>query len=221
VLHKSRGQKYLPLVPLLDQTTLLGAFVTIASTIFVAELTDKDALLLLALSTKIKARTAFAAGSTAFGISTAIIVSIGYVLTSLFPVFWIKLVGGAVMIGYAAYEYFKGTREEIEEDERKIERTSKNKAWLKFFFGIVLMLIVLDLAGDATEVLTIVFVARFQDVFLVFFSAWIALIAASAVETALGNRLGKLFSFEKIRIFSLLVFVVIGSIVIITTVFFP
>lgn len=208
---------------LIGASDLLGAFATIASAIFIAELTDKDALLLLALSTRVKAWTAFAAGSTAFAISTAIIVSIGYLLTSIIPVFWIKIAGGVIMICYATYEYAKMNKtkekQEIEERGKKIEKTKK-EAFFKLFLTIISMLVVLDLAGDATEVLTIVFVARFQNVLLVFVSCVVALSAASAVETIIGNRLGKLFSFEKIRIFSLAVFVIIGTIVIVTTVAF-
>ena len=204
-----------------EAAAILGAFATIIPAIFVAELTDKDALLLLALSTRVKAWTAFAAGSTAFAISTAIIVSIGFVLTRFVPVFWIKIVGGVIMIGYAAYEYFdinyQKERKEIDEREKRIEKGKKD-SFFKLFFTIISMLVVLDLAGDATEVLTIVFVARFQDALLVFVSCVIALSAASAVETLIGNRLGKLFSFEKIRLFSLLIFVIIGTIVIVTTI---
>jgi Ca2+/H+ antiporter, TMEM165/GDT1 family len=208
-----------------DESTLFGAFATIASAIFIAELTDKDALLLLALSTKIKPWTAFAAGSTAFAITTAIIVSIGYALTSIFPIYWIKIVGGGIMIFYAIYEYAKMNKEkeqkEISQREKRIEQNKKDKSFLRLFLTIISMLAILDLAGDATEVLTIVFVAHFQNVLLVFVSCVVALSAASAVETTIGNRLGKLFSFERIRIFSLLVFLVIGVIVIATTVLFP
>jgi putative Ca2+/H+ antiporter (TMEM165/GDT1 family) len=208
-----------------DGSTLLGAFATIASAIFIAELTDKDALLLLALATKVKPWTAFVAGSTAFAITTAIIVSIGYALTSLFPVYWIKIGGGIVMIGYAIYQYLTTSREkaekQISEEERRIEARGKNRAFLRLFLSMISMLAILDLAGDVTEVLTIVFVARFQNVLLVFISCVVALSAASAVETVIGNRLGKLLSFERLRFFSLLVFLIIGVLVISTTVFLP
>ncbi|MCL5068759.1 MAG: TMEM165/GDT1 family protein, partial [Thaumarchaeota archaeon] len=56
---------------------LLPSFATIFATIFVAELADKDALLLLTLATRIRSWTAFAAGSVAFTITSAIIVSVG------------------------------------------------------------------------------------------------------------------------------------------------
>jgi putative Ca2+/H+ antiporter (TMEM165/GDT1 family) len=72
-------------------------------------------------------------------------------------------------------------------------------------------LVLLDLAGDATEVLTILFVARFGDAFIVFVAAVTALVAATAVETTIGNRLSTILSARRIRIFSSLVFLAIGS----------
>ena len=68
----------------------------------------------------------------------------------------------------------------------------------------------LDLAGDATEVLTILFVARFGDAFLVFIAAVMALTAASAVETMIRNRLSGILSATRVRVFSAILFLVIG-----------
>ena len=61
--------------------------------IFVAELTDKDALLLLSLATRVKPWVVFAAGSVAFTITSAIIVTVGYFLVSFLPVSLISVVG--------------------------------------------------------------------------------------------------------------------------------
>ena len=83
-------------------------FFTTAGAIFIAELTDKDALFLLALATKPKPLFSFAAGSTAFVISSTMIVRIGSVLVGLVPLFWIKISGGTMMIAYAVWGYRKG-----------------------------------------------------------------------------------------------------------------
>lgn len=197
---------------------IVSAFGTIALAIFVAELTDKDALLLLTLATRMKPLTAFAAGSVAFTITSAIIVSVGFVLTRFVPVFWIKIAGGVVMIGYAFFQYFSSSEKDLQQENRLVSKTAKRTA-LAAFLSAVSMLIFLDLAGDATEVLTIVFVARYQNLLLVFASCVVALVAASAVETALGNRLGKILSPERIKILSLIVFLIIGSIVILSSIF--
>jgi Ca2+/H+ antiporter, TMEM165/GDT1 family len=198
-----------------DVGALIAAFFTIAGTIFIAELTDKDALLLLALATRIRPRIAFAAGATAFTITSAIIVTVGYFLVSIVPVLWIRLVGGFVMIAFAVWQYVS-TKEEDAEEKKLLEKTRRSTVW-SIFLGAVSMLILLDLAGDATEVLTIVFVARFSNALLVFFGAVLALVVASAVETILGSRLKKYLSPKRLRVLSLLVFLLLGSYIILTS----
>ena len=179
--------------------------------IFIAELTDKDALLLLSLATRFKAWVVFASGSVAFTITSAIIVTVGHFLVSYVPVSWISLAGGTIMICYGVWSFFHEKTEEEElagMEKRLAAKASKGMA--PVFLSAVGLLMLLDLAGDATEVLTILFVARF-DAFMVFIGAVVALVAATAVETMIGNRLSKVLSAKRIRLFSLLVFLVIGT----------
>jgi putative Ca2+/H+ antiporter (TMEM165/GDT1 family) len=188
--------------------------------IFVAELTDKDALLLLSLATRVKPWVVFAAGSVAFTITSAIIVTVGYFLVSFLPVSLISVAGGLVMIAYGTWSFFEANKEgeELTKAERKLSLKASKSLWF-VFLDAVSLLILLDLAGDATEVLTILFVARFQNTLLVFVGAVIALIAATAVETIIGNRLSKILSSKRLRIFSLCVFLTIGSVAILTALF--
>jgi len=199
---------------------LTTAFLTIVGAIFVAELTDKDALLLLALATKTNPWRVFAAGSIAFTITSGIIVLVGSAIVVFVPIFWIKLAGGVIMIGYAFFQYATGLREE-QDLARKGENLAKgqSRGALAAFATMVLALIVLDLAGDATELLTVVFVAQFENILLVFFAAVLALVAASGVEATLGHRLARVLSAKKIRYFSIAVFLLIGSVVILSTSF--
>jgi len=197
---------------------LLGAFFTTMGTLFVAELTDKDALFLLALATKTRASLVFVAGSVAFTITTAIIVLLGSVLIAVVPVVAIKLAGGSIMLAYAVLEYYRFSNEERRVDareERLLERGGRG-AW-SIFVPAVLTLIALDLAGDATELLTVVFLARYQDALLVFAGTVVGLVAAVAVETALGSRLGRVLSPRRIKYLSIAIFTVIGLTVIVTT----
>jgi len=204
----------------MDQAALLAALLTTVGTIFVAELTDKDALFLLALATRTRASVVFVAGSVAFTVTTAIIVLLGSLLITVVPVFEIKLAGGAIMLAYAVLEYYRFSNEERgvdEREERLLERSGRG-AW-SILVPAVLTLIALDLAGDATELVTIVFLARYQDALVVFAGAVIGLVAAVAVETALGNRLGRVLSRERITYLSIAVFTVIGLTVMVTTLF--
>ena len=148
----------------------------------------------------------------AFTITSAIIVTLGHFLISYVPVSWVSLAGGTIMICYGVWSFFhaKTDEEEVTDAEKKLSAEA-SKGMMSVFLSAVGFLVLLDLAGDATEVLTILFVARFGDVFIVFIAAVIALIAATAVETTIGNRLSRVLSAHRIRIFSLLVFLVIGT----------
>jgi Ca2+/H+ antiporter, TMEM165/GDT1 family len=203
----------------LDQGIVLTALFTTMGTIFVTELTDKDALFLLALATKTKPSVVFMAGSVAFTITSAIIVLLGSILIALVPVVAIRLAGGTVMLGYAVWEYYRFSSEERQVDERE-ERVlgRRGKSEWSIFIPALLTLIALDLAGDATELVTIVLLAHFGDVLVVFLGAVVGLIAAVAVETVLGNKLGKVLSRRRIRYLSIAVFTVIGVTVIATSV---
>jgi len=184
------------------------SFATIAATLFVAELTDKDALLLLAVSTKVKARLAFSAGITAFAVTTAIIVAAGSLIVAVIPVEWIRLAGGVVMMGYGLWEARGLMGEEaVGLQESRVARTEST--W-RVFFALTGSLALLDLAGDATEVLTVVLVAQYSAPLFVFSAVYSGLIAAVAVETALGNRLGKLLTPRRLRIGSAAIFVLLG-----------
>ena len=179
--------------------------------IFIAELTDKDALLLLSLATRFKAWIVFLAGSVAFTIASAIIVTVGRFLIGYVPVAWISLAGGTIMICYGVWSFF---HTDSDEEVRRVENqlsVKAGKGMMRLFLSAVGLLVLLDLAGDATEVLTILFVARFGDAVLVFIGAVLALIAATAVETIIGNRLSRLLSKNRIRILSLIVFLTIGT----------
>ena len=201
----------------MDQGMLITALLTTIGTIFVTELADKDALFLLALATKTRATVVFSAGSIAFTITTAIIVVVGSLLIALVPVIAIKLAGGSIMLAYAVWEYYGFSKErQVDKREEKLLGRRGRGVW-SILIPAVLTLIALDLAGDATELVTIVFLARFENALVVFSGAVIGLVAAVAVETALGNRLGKVLSPRRIKYVSIAVFTVIGVTVIVTT----
>ena len=178
-------------------------------TLFVAELTDKDALLILALATRTRPLRIFLAGASAFFITTALFVSLGSLAAVVVPILWIKLAGGSVMIAYGLWEA-RGLigRKVIEEDEGVIE---KARGGVRAFLLTVGALATLDMAGDATEVLTIVFVAQYSNFLLVFTATYLGLVGATAVETALGNRLGKILSPRRVRFVSMTVFLLLGA----------
>ena len=192
----------------------LAEFATIAGAMFVAELTDKDAFLLLALSTRVKARVAFLAGATAFVFTAAVIVTFGSLLLTVVPVFWVREAGGVVMIAYGIWEA-RGLvgLGAVREEESRIRRAET--PW-KAFFAMVAALALLDLAGDATEILMIVFLARFSNVLLVFTASVTGLVAATAMETTLGSRLRSLLTPKRLQLGSAAVFVTLGVLILLS-----
>ena len=194
---------------------LLTAFVTITVALFITELTDKDALLILTLATKSRALVVFLAGSTAFIITTTLFVTLGTLASTFLPILWIKLAGGAIMISYGLWEA-RGLLGlgMVTREEQKLE--SRRVGW-RVFLGMVGTLALLDIAGDATEILTIVLVAQYSDALLVFTATCTGLIAATAMETALGNRLGRLLTPHRLRYVSIVVFLSLGVGIIIST----
>ena len=191
------------------------AFATIASALFVTEMTDKDAFLLLTLAAKTRAAVVFLAGATAFVITTAIFVTVGTLISTAVPILWVKLIGGAFMIGYGLWEARNvNSRGDVEKEERSLER--RFGGWMTFF-SIVAGVALLDIAGDATEVLTIVLAARYSSPILVFSAACTGLVSAAAFETALGNRLGRMLTPQRVRYVSMIVFLVLGTFIIISS----
>jgi putative Ca2+/H+ antiporter (TMEM165/GDT1 family) len=192
---------------------LLFSLGIIVGAMFVAELTDKDAFLILALSTRIRPSRVFLAGATAFILTSAIIVTTGALLVSIVPIVWVKYAGGGVMIAYGLWE-FKGLVGErlVEKEESKL---LGDKGGWRTFAAMVGALALLDLAGDATEILIVLFMAQYSDALLVFAGSCVGLVSATAFETALGNRLGRLLTPQRIRYVSIVVFLALGSSVII------
>lgn len=101
---------------------------------------------------------------------------------------------------------------QVEEEESRLLKT--RSPW-NTFLALVGALAILDIAGDATEVLTIVFVAHYSNPLLVFTGTYAGLVLATASETALGNRLGRLFTPRRLRVVSAAVFVVLGAAIIV------
>lgn len=186
-----------------------ASFAAIAAALFVTELTDKDAFLLISVSTRVRAQVAFLAGAVAFTLTTTLFVAAGSLLVTVVPVEWVRLAGGAVMVAYGLWEARGLVGEKPGERERSLEERPRRP--LGAFFALVGALMLLDMAGDATEVLTIVFVGQYANDLLVFSGCLAGLLSATAVETALGNRLGKLLTPGRLQGLSALVFIVLGA----------
>lgn len=187
----------------------LASFGTMAAVLFVTELTDKDALLLLAVSSKLRWRVAFSAGALAFTLTTLLFVTVGSAMVDLVPVSWVRIAGGTIMVGFGLWEA-RGLlgRGAAEEEEKRVQRAGN--PWLAFL-ALVAALALLDIAGDATEILTIVFAAHYDNPPLVFSGVLTGLVSATAAEVTLGNRLGRVLTPRRLRYLSAAVLLALGA----------
>jgi len=187
----------------------VASFAAMAATLFVTELTDKDSLLLIAVSTRVPPRVTFMAGAAAFLITTTVIVTLGSLLITVVPVVWVRLAGRVVMLAYGLWQARGAVGQKaVEEQESRLARAGTT--W-KLFVSLVLALAVLDLAGDATEILTLVFVSEYGNILFVFSGVCTGLLAATAVEATLGSRLGKLFTPRRLQVGSAIIFLLLGA----------
>jgi putative Ca2+/H+ antiporter (TMEM165/GDT1 family) len=193
----------------------VAVFAGIATTLFTAELTDKDALLLLALAARMRGLRVFLAGATAFVLTTSIIVTVGAFAITIIPILWIKVAGGTVMLAYAIWEARGIIGQKVIGEEAV--RLKSTKDGYRAFILMVGALALLDLAGDTTEVLTIVFIAQYSDAILVFSAACVGLLGAAAVETTVGNRLGKMLTPRRIRFVSVSIFLLLGTFILVAS----
>ena len=178
--------------------------VGVASILFLFELADKDAMLILSLSTRNRTSIVFAAGAVAFVLTTTVNVAIGSVLAGYLPITLLRVAGGSAMVALGLWQ---AARPRASPEGRGL--TSGKVGWLAFL-AIVGSLAMLDLAGDATEVLTIVFTAQYGAI-LVFPAACTGLIAAAAAETAIGNVLARFLSPLAIAYFSTAMILLVGA----------
>ena len=179
----------------------------VAAVLFLFELADKDAMLLLALSTRTRALTVFAAGAVAFVLTTTVNVIVGSLLAGHLPITLLRVAGGSSMIALGLWQ---ALHPRAAPEGREL--AFRAAGWLAFL-AMVGSLALLDLAGDATEILTIVFTAQYGAV-LVFPAACAGLIAAAAAETAVGNILGRLLSPRAIGYFSTAMILLVGALTI-------
>jgi putative Ca2+/H+ antiporter (TMEM165/GDT1 family) len=203
---------------LIDLAASIGPFLTVLATVFVLELTDKDALLLFSLATSRSARLVFAAGVVAFTFTSAVIVLVGTTLVDHVPILWVKVTGGGIMLAYAVWTLVKAARDQsVKEraEKRILDRGGTRELYA--FLAIVSSLALLDLAGDATELAIIVFVAQYRNILLVFTGAVVALVVASGVEAALGNRMGRWMSARGARYMPAVVLLIVGTLVVVTS----
>lgn len=164
--------------------------VTFAS-IFVVELPDKTFIAALVLSTRYKPIAVWVGVGLAFFVQTLVAVTAGTLVDDFVPEVVVKIftlvvfLAGAVLLFRAAPGSDAG---EAEQEEEYAAKATGNTSGLH---AIVTSFLVLFAAewGDLSQLLTINFVARFDDHVDVFLGAWGALLTVSGLAVLMGRVL--------------------------------
>lgn len=156
-----------------------GALVVLA-VIGGLELVDRTSFALIAIAARSRPLGAWAGGSVAFVLTTALAVAVGTGLESVLGterLRWLRLAGGLFLIGYAAFTL---SRRAEEEPERIHD--------LRGAFAAAFVTIALLELGDTTMIFEIVFVPTFGWLDVLVGGA-VGLVAVAAWDAWLGRRL--------------------------------
>jgi len=181
----------------------LVAFAIVLGTIAFFEFLDRTNFALLSFASREPPVLAWVGATAAFGVTTLLSVAVGSVLVeTLRPeLSLVRVAGGLLLIGYAAYLL-------LHHDEEKPVRAGRNALTTAF-----LMIFLLEL-GDTTMILTINFVATYTDAVLVGVAAFLGLALVAGTACLLGPRLGARVEPKQLETIVIGVLAVVGALTI-------
>ncbi len=180
----------------------LYGFVVVLLVIGGLELLDRTSFALIALAARSHPFGTWAGGSAAFVVTTLLSVGLGAGLSTLFGpdrIGYLRVAGGAFLIGYALWIYFR------HEPEVKAAAIATRTAFAAAFTTILLLEL-----GDTTMIFEIVFVANFGAL-VVLAAGSLGLVAVAAWDVWLGQRLGTRVSPERLEKVVVIVLVLVGA----------
>ena len=181
--------------------TAVYGFVVVLLVIGGLELFDRTSFALIALATRSHAVGTWAGGALAFLLTTALSVGLGLGLSTLLGpdhIGLLRVAGGAFLIGYALWIYFR------HEPEIHAGDIARRTAFLAAFLTIFLLEL-----GDTTMIFEIVFVANFGAL-VVFVAGSLALVSVAAWDVWLGRRLGTRVEPQRLERIVVVVLILVG-----------
>lgn len=179
------------------------AFVTVFAVIGGIELTDRTNFALIGLAAKEPPREVWVGAAAAFVVTSALSVVIGTALLTALggQVLYLRLAGGILLLGYAAYQAFVPEKPEV-------MRTARSATLTAF-----LLIFLLEL-GDTTMILTMNFVFTTSDPLLVGVAASGALIAVAGSACFVGSRLAARIHPAQLKRLVVVVLTIVGTLTI-------
>ncbi len=167
------------------------------------EVVDRTSFALIVLAARSRPLATWAGAALAFVVTTVIAVTAGAALADLLGpsrVGWLRVAGGAFLIGYALWTYFHPGTEENHAGEAR-----SRPAFLAAFVTILLLEL-----GDTTQIFEIVFVTEWGWL-IVLVAGSLALVIVAGWDVLLGRHLGARVEPEFLRRVVVVVLLVVGA----------
>jgi putative Ca2+/H+ antiporter (TMEM165/GDT1 family) len=181
--------------------------------IFLAELGDKTQLVTISFASIYPHVPVFWGVFLGMSMVTVLGVLVGTIIFEYIPIFYIKILSGAIFIIFGIWT-LKEARE-AEEDEEEIKEIGN-----KSVFSTTFILISIAEFGDKTQFMVIALSAQYGAPILVFLGAILAFALIVGIGVFVGKKLSEKVDIKWIELGSGILFIVIGVLFIIEALFF-
>ncbi len=189
---------------------ILSAFLVV----FAAELPDKTAIAIVALSIRHKVAGVLAGAFAAFAIQTIVGVVAGGVLLFL-PQKLIHIATALAFIIFAVVVFTRNKEKELKEEEKKTEKGFNHHK--KAFMASFLVVFAAEW-GDLSQIATAFLVAKTKNPFSVGTGAILALWIVAVMAILLGKKLAQKLTLKKLNLISGLILLIVGTIMLVSAI---
>jgi len=165
----------------------LAVLAVVFAAIFVVELPDKTFIATLVLATRFKPIYVWIGVGLAFTVQTLVAVAVGHAATFL-PEDAIHVLALVMFLLGAVLLFREGRSHHVDSGEEYVEKAGNARGPWRSILASFLVLFAAEW-GDLSQLLTITFVARYDDPVSVFVGALGALLVVSALACLLGRAL--------------------------------
>jgi len=151
--------------------------------IFLAEIPDKTALIVVMMATRCAPLAVFTGAAVAFLLQSAVAIALGGVLGFL-PAHWVHM-GAALMFLLFAFHSWRKSEEDSDVDRHA---TPIGRGFWNDMAKVFLVIFVAEW-GDLTQLASASLVARYREPWTVFCGSTLALWSVTAIGSGLGARL--------------------------------
>ena len=185
----------------------LGTFLTTFGIIFLAELGDKTQVTAMTLATRYPWRKVFSGLAAAFVVLNLAAVAVGSLLFTLLPLFWVKLVSGALFLFFAVATLRARGGDAAEEEAGEKKLAGKGPVFTSFVMTLFAEM------GDKTQLVTASLAAQHDSVLAVFIGSTLALWSVSLVGIFAGRQLARFIPLPTLHRIAGVLFLVFGVVV--------